>query len=141
MEQEPITQRVKFLAESLAESVRAFGTAVGEKQTTTSNYINGRNKPSSDFLEKIVIRFRNVSAHWLLTGEGEAFTSEASTIIQAQEKNLGNVVGTISGGKNKFTTLADCAKENEHLRTQVEQLKSQLGDKERTIQILLKQQP
>ena len=85
-----------------------------------------------------------MNTRWLLTGEGEAFDSEAAETraeYQNLGKNSGNMVGNITGGKNKFTTLADCAKENEHLRAQVIQLTSQLADKQEIIQLLKSQKP
>lgn len=142
MEQSTINQRLKFLVDNLAKTAKDFSAAIEESPTNTSNYTGKRQtEPRAEYLSKVLFHFGNVNARWLMTGEGEAFTSGEPTIIQAQEKNSGNVVGQITGGKNKFTTLADCAKENEHLRAQVALLNRHLDEKERTIQILLNQQP
>lgn len=138
MEQEPLTQRVKFLSEALAESVRSFGISLGEKQTTTSNYITGRNKPSSDFLEKIVIRFRNVSAHWLLTGEGEPFLSTPTENTQltanAQKFFRSQIIGSNQGTANQQQNTTGGAEKLETelalARQQVEHLQQQLAAKD-----------
>lgn len=141
MTQTTINQRIKILIEKLGLNAKVFSERIEESPTTTHNYIGKRQtEPRAQYLSKALSHFTHVNARWLMTGEGDAFASGEYLITQTQEKNSGNVVGQITGGRNKFMTLADCAKENEHLRTQLEQLKSQLGDKERTIQILLKQQ-
>ena len=145
MEQATINQRLKFLIGKLGLTAKAFSEAIEESPTTTHNYISERNaEPRARYLSKTLSHFAHIDARWLMTGDGDVFTSqvtEEQANHQPSKKNSGNIVGSITGGKNQFTTLADCAKDNENLRTQLEQLKSQLNDKERTIQILLKQQP
>jgi hypothetical protein len=104
MEQDPITQRIKFLVDSLADSVRGFSTVIGEKPTNTSNYVTGRNKPSAEFLERILIHFGNINAQWLLTGKGEPFLSDKPETGTTQTGNF-NQAGTsniqkVKGNKN-----------------------------------------
>ena len=139
-----INQRLKILIEKVSPNAKVFSETIEESPATTHNYIGKRQtEPRAQYLSKVLSHFADVDARWLMTGQGDVFTSqeaEEQANHQPSKKNSGNIVGSITGGKNQFTTLADCAKDNENLRTQLEQLKSQLGDKERTIQILLKQQ-
>lgn len=155
MTQESINQRIKFLVDTLSPSARAFSEAIKESPTNTFNYIGGRLvEPRAEYLEKIIRHFGNISAHWLLTGEGEPFLSQASNgviqtgnlnqagnnNIQKIKGNKGNVIGNNLGTATQNSAARDdyqrdlliAQKENELLR-------SQLADKERTIQILLNQ--
>ena len=47
----------------------AFADKLGVQRSNVSHVISGRNKPSLDFLEKIILNFPRVNAHWLLTGQ------------------------------------------------------------------------
>ena len=44
---------------------------VGVQRSNVSHILNGRNKPGALFIEKFLLAFPEISARWLLTGEGE----------------------------------------------------------------------
>ena len=120
-----INQRLKFLIERLSVSVRAFSEAIGDSSSNTNNYIGSRQtEPKPEYLAKVVNRFREVDAHWLLTGVGEPF-KEGSTPTQNQTNISGkknNVAVTGGHGKtiqNNYN-LADCEKERDTLRIQLD---------------------
>jgi hypothetical protein len=152
MEQESINERLKFLVASLSESARAFSESIGESPTNTHNYTSGDTRPKPEYLKKVLVQFRNINAHWLMTGEGEPFLSDpitgttqtgnfnqVGTGNKQVVKGKGNVVGT-NLGTITHTTLPDCEKDLAAAQKEIALLTSQLADKERTIQILLKQQ-
>jgi hypothetical protein len=139
MEQPPINQRLNFLSEALADSVRAFGLEIGENTTNTHKYIKSTTRPSPEFLEKILVRFRNINARWLLTGEGEPFGPEAAgeangAVTTNKKITRSLVVGQVGrdATQNQGTSASEAAMQRE-----IELLTAQLADKERTIQILL----
>src|SRR6056297_3599796 len=41
------------------------------QRSNVSHILNGRNKPGALFIEKFLLAFPEISARWLLTGEGE----------------------------------------------------------------------
>ena len=133
------------MIEKLGLSAKAFSNIIEESPTTTHNYVSSRNaEPRATYLASIIHHFAHVSAHWLLTGQGEALLSEMAeppAVYQTQKKNTGTIVGTISGGKNKFTTLQDCEVANANLRKEVEQLRAHLTDKEKLIRLLEASKP
>lgn len=145
-----INQRLKFLVDSLSTSVRAFSEAIGDSSSNTNNYIGSRQtEPKPEYLAKVINHFSEVDAHWLLTGTGEPF-KEGGSVRQNQtnisgKKNSVNVAGNHGTATNNYS-ISDCEKERDGYRAerdcyklQAELLASQLADKERTIQILLKQ--
>ena len=48
-----------------------FADEIGVQRSSISHILSGRNKPSLDFINKILSRYRNINADWLLTGRGE----------------------------------------------------------------------
>lgn len=66
----------------------AFADKIGVQRSNVSHVLSGRNKPSLDFLEKILIHFPRVNAHWLITGtivEGKQDLT-ATKLIENQEE-------------------------------------------------------
>jgi len=68
----------------------AFADKIGVQRSNVSHVLSGRNKPSLDFLEKILIHFPRVNAHWLITGaivEGKQDLTAAQLIENEDELN------------------------------------------------------
>jgi hypothetical protein len=141
--QTTINQRIKFLLESLDMSARSFGRAIGVAENSTQNYLEPRlAMPKADYLEKVVLHFGSINSHWLLTGQGEAFTSNAvpqSGNYQKLEKNKGNVVGVNHGIASQQGTDANLERELAAAQHTIALLTSQLQDKERIIQLYERQ--
>jgi len=55
-----------------------FADEIGVQRSSISHIISGRNKPSYDFIMKIVERFRGINTDWLLTGKGSMIKSSGS---------------------------------------------------------------
>jgi transcriptional regulator with XRE-family HTH domain len=60
--------RFKSLLESLNLSPSEFADSIGVQRSSVSHVLSGRNKPSIDFLEKILIAFPDTDSTWLITG-------------------------------------------------------------------------
>ena len=133
-------------------SARAFSILINESPTNTQNYIGKRNSmPGADYLEKLLNHFEDVNPIWLTTGKGEPFLTESedqsSTTSINVKKNKGNVTGTnhgdltqnIGSSPQSSWKVSDPRGTVAAMEALIEQLKSQLADKERTIQILLNQ--
>ncbi len=48
----------------------ALADSIGVNRATISHILSGRNKPSIDFLEKLLNVYPNVNANWLISGIG-----------------------------------------------------------------------
>ena len=62
--------RFKELLEHLGISASGCAEKTGVQRSSVSHILSGRNKPSVDFLAKIVQAFPDVNLEWLITGEG-----------------------------------------------------------------------
>jgi transcriptional regulator with XRE-family HTH domain len=67
-----MTERFKILMEQLQLSPSAFADRIGVQRSSISHILSGRNKPSIDFLEKIMIEFPETDLNWLITGQASA---------------------------------------------------------------------
>ena len=63
-------ERLQTLLEYYDMSATAFAEEIGVQRSSISHLLSGRNKPSLDFVLKVVQRFPQVSLYWLLNGKG-----------------------------------------------------------------------
>lgn len=71
--------RINKLLDNYSLSSSQFAEKIGVQRSSISHIMSGRNKPSYDFIIKILDTFKDLNAEWLLTGRGE--------MIKVQEKN------------------------------------------------------
>ncbi|MCA8830567.1 helix-turn-helix domain-containing protein [Hymenobacter pini] len=150
MTQETTSQRIKILIKKLGLTSRAFSASIDVPDATTRNYIDGRSKPSAEYIEKIIRRYAHVNPTWLLTGEGEPLHDEAAEPRALYQKNSGgNNIGHNAAGGRVTQHIAHAhampgqssvpwtpEMREEFYEQQIELLKGQLADKERIIQLL-----
>lgn len=63
-----MTDRFKALLEHLKLTPSEFADRISVQRSSVSHVLSGRNKPSIDFLEKILKVFPDIDATWLITG-------------------------------------------------------------------------
>lgn len=72
-----IVERIMRLVELKAKSKREFASMIGIEQTLFNNYMIGkRGGMNYDIIDAILTTFPDVSAEWLLRGEGKMYKSE-----------------------------------------------------------------
>ncbi len=52
-----------------------FAEIMGVQPSSISHILGGRNKPSFDFIEKMLLRFPKINPDWLLLGKGTMYRS------------------------------------------------------------------
>jgi transcriptional regulator with XRE-family HTH domain len=85
-----IQERLLLVLKMHSLTPSAFADKIGVQRSNVSHVLSGRNKPSLDFLEKILIHFPRVNAHWLITGaivEGKQDLTAAQLIENEDELN------------------------------------------------------
>ena len=73
---------VKRLDELLSHyglNAAAFSDKIGIQRSSVSHLLSGRNKPSLDFILKIIGSFPEVNLYWLITGSGNMLRNENNT--------------------------------------------------------------
>lgn len=71
-------EQIKKLMETEGLSPAKFADEIGVQRSSISHIISGRNKPSYDFILKILNRFSGLNTEWLLTGRGSMIKSNDS---------------------------------------------------------------
>ena len=71
-------ERIELLLHFKNASPSQFAEEIGVQRSSVSHILSGRNKPSLDFIKKIVDRYPEVSYGWLIEGNGELAKAQAS---------------------------------------------------------------
>ncbi|MEP1488260.1 MAG: helix-turn-helix transcriptional regulator [Algibacter sp.] len=68
---EDFAKRLKKVIEYYGESASSFAEKISAQRSSISHILSGRNKPSLDFVLKVLSTFPEVELYWLLNGKGE----------------------------------------------------------------------
>ena len=69
-------KRLEIVLEYYSLSASGFADKIGVQRSSLSHLLSGRNKPSLDFILKIMDVFSEVDLYWLLNGKGTFPKSE-----------------------------------------------------------------
>lgn len=81
MSETEIKDRILKLLTNENLSSSKFADMVGVQRSSISHILSGRNKPSLDFLQKVLSSFPSINADWLIVGKGEMFKNLRQTEI------------------------------------------------------------
>jgi transcriptional regulator with XRE-family HTH domain len=101
--------RIEKIMQSESMTSGQFAQEIGIQNSTLSHIINSRNNPSLDVMKKILSRFPNINADWLILGLGPMFRQE----MQSQMPTLfgfedeSNSLSVDSEENNKEKSIAD----------------------------------
>jgi len=65
---------------------------IGVNRATISHILSGRNKPSIDFLQKLLRAYPNLNANWLITGIGYMTMHKEAMNKESLSKRIDKVV-------------------------------------------------
>jgi len=68
-------QLIKIMTHFTISSTR-FADEIGVQRSSVSHILSGRNKPSYDFITKILEKYPSINPLWLLTGKGTMISGE-----------------------------------------------------------------
>lgn len=79
------SSRLQMLMEYYQFSASAFADEIDFNRSTISHLISGRNKPSLDFVLKVLERFPEVNMYWLVYGQGNFPNDSPSTLFTSSQ--------------------------------------------------------
>lgn len=100
---------IQFLTENNLTSTK-FADIISVQRSSISHILSGRNKPSFDFIEKMLIAYPDLNAQWLITGKGNMLTNQPllfnndeiqkQNILTSRESNIQNITENSIGEIN-----------------------------------------
>jgi transcriptional regulator with XRE-family HTH domain len=91
---EDFIKRLEIILEYYSLNASSFADKIGVQRSSLSHLLSGRNKPSLDFILKIIDIFPDVDLYWILNGRGsfprkvEQLGRREKTAENAEELNI-----------------------------------------------------
>ena len=80
-----ITSRILDFVASLEISAAEFANQVGIPRSSLSHLQSGRNKPTLELIDKIILRYPELDLMWILKGEIQEIKDPSSPSTQSKE--------------------------------------------------------
>lgn len=93
--QEEFVFRLKKVMEYYNESAASFSEKIGVQRSSISHILSGRNKPSLEFIMKVLSSYDEVDLYWLLNGKG-SFPKITKAEVKSSESNSNNIISEAS---------------------------------------------
>lgn len=83
-------KRLQIILDYYSLSATAFSEKIDFNRSTISHLLSGRNKPSLEFIMKVLQEFPEVEMYWLLNGKGNFPTTPVieKEIVPLKEKDV-----------------------------------------------------
>lgn len=136
---EDINQRIRKVLKDKDLSVAAFSREAGIEQTTLNRQLNGGSKVSVGTIKAFLLKFKDISAEWLLRGVGDMCCGVPDEQLEREiEEETGRVQSIGDNSNHNTQTMADSAltKENELLKERIQEKDKVLEEKNEEIKFL-----
>ena len=108
---EDFIKRLEIILEYYSLNASSFADKIGVQRSSLSHLLSGRNKPSLDFILKIIEVFPDVDLYWILNGKGifpknsEQFEKIENTNTQVVKQNILTPPTTEISPENLFSEI------------------------------------
>lgn len=102
-------KRLEIILDYYGLNASGFADKIGVQRSSMSHLLSGRNKPSLDFVLKILDVFPDVDLHWILNGKGSFPKKQeepSNKIISETERDSPIPVNENLNNENLFSELS-----------------------------------
>nr|WP_294780981.1 helix-turn-helix transcriptional regulator [uncultured Flavobacterium sp.] len=96
-------KRLEIVMDYYSLSTSAFADKIGVQRSSMSHLLSGRNKPSLDFVMKILEVFPDVDLYWILLGKGN-FPKTNDEVSPQIAKQTSPILSNANFGEDLFST-------------------------------------
>ncbi len=94
-------ERINLIIKTKSLSASQFADKVGVQRSSVSHVLSGRNKPSLEFIQKVLKKFPDIRSEWLLFGQGSmSNTSDLFSNVDENEPKAGQIEKVDSNDSN-----------------------------------------
>ncbi len=79
-----IGERLRYIIKLHQLTASSFAEKIGVQPSSISHILSGRNKPSIDFIQKVLEHFPKVDAAWLISGKQK---TEANSLLSTNSND------------------------------------------------------
>lgn len=85
---EDFAKRLEKVIDFYGETASSFSEKIGVQRSSISHILSGRNKPSLDFVLKVLAEYPEVELYWLLNGKGNFPSTSTAEISKSSKKEI-----------------------------------------------------
>ena len=117
-------KRLEIMLEYYGLNASSFADKIGVQRSSMSHLLSGRNKPSLDFVLKILEVFPEIDLYWILIGKGNFLKSDGEDVNLNTEiaSETTNVISPISdeniASENLFLKINNSGEKEEKIQLQ-----------------------
>lgn len=75
-----LIERFRYIMKLKDLSASAFADEIGVQRSSVSHILSGRNKPSLEFIQKVISKYPKVDAAWLINGTSASHIKDKISI-------------------------------------------------------------
>lgn len=130
---EDFIKRLEIILDYYSLNASSFADKIGVQRSSLSHLLSGRNKPSLDFILKILDVFPDVDLYWILNGKGsfpkntEEFDEKESSVEHIVKQNIYTPPPTEIIPENLFSEIKI---PNSIPALETKKIENQINDKE-----------
>ena len=99
---EEFSKRLQKVMSFYGETASSFAEKIGVQRSSISHILSGRNRPSLEFVMKVLAAFPEVHLYWLLNGKGTFPSIENQIDLAPKEtKNNSDTLDTLNNAQEK----------------------------------------
>lgn len=108
---EDFIKRLEIILDYYSLNASSFADKIGVQRSSLSHLLSGRNKPSLDFILKILEVFPDVDLYWILNGKGtfpknsEQLDKKENSVEQVAKQNIPTPSNTEIIADNLFSEI------------------------------------
>ena len=108
---EHFTKRLEIILDYYSLNASSFADKIGVQRSSLSHLLSGRNKPSLDFILKIIAVYPDVDLYWILNGQGnfpkdfDQLDRKEEILQQLEEQNSPVAAANIISEENLFSNV------------------------------------
>ena len=129
---EDFIKKLEFIMDHFSLSASSFADKIGVQRSSISHLLSGRNKPSLDFIIKILGVFPELDLYWLLNGTGSFLKINSDEINQKAAAAPSTL--PIENDKNESLEISylekNAIKENQKITTHTNSFVQNLNDRQ-----------
>ncbi len=110
---EDFIKRLEMILDYYSLNASSFADKIGVQRSSLSHLLSGRNKPSLDFILKILEAYPDVDLYWILNGKGtfpknyDQLDRTEKIVKQIEEQDIPTSVSDQVKEQNLFSTVKD----------------------------------
>lgn len=102
-------KRLEKILEYYSLNASSFADKIGVQRSSLSHLLSGRNKPSLDFILKVLEQFPDIDLYWILNGKGQFPNTNEAPLPQSHSTE------TVLRTETSTTPMTENSSENDFL--------------------------